>query len=121
MSEGRTAATAAQRVGSGIGRVFRAWRVLERERRQAALAALGLFITLFLGHPHASGAPPGAAAARTACRAPAAGTDRGSTPHSPVRRAPRGAPAYHPAYHPACSEACGPACPPRAPGIPSPL
>jgi hypothetical protein len=48
MSEGRTAATAAHRVGTGAGRVIRAWRVLQRERRQAALAALGLFVTLFL-------------------------------------------------------------------------
>lgn len=48
MSEGRTAATAAQKVGSGAGRVLRAWKVLQRERRQAALAALGLFVSLFL-------------------------------------------------------------------------
>jgi hypothetical protein len=48
MSEARTAATAAQKVGSGVGRALRAFRVLERERRQAALAAIGLFITLFL-------------------------------------------------------------------------
>jgi hypothetical protein len=48
MSEGRTAATAAHRVGAGAGRVVRAWKVLSRERRQAALAAIGLFVTLFL-------------------------------------------------------------------------
>jgi hypothetical protein len=48
MSEGRSAATAAQRVGRGVGRVLRAWRVLPGERRQAALAAIGLFVTLFL-------------------------------------------------------------------------
>jgi hypothetical protein len=48
MNEGRTAATAAHRVGNGAGRVLGAWRVLQRERRQAALAALGLFVTLFL-------------------------------------------------------------------------
>jgi hypothetical protein len=48
MSEGRSAATAAQKVGTGVGRAFRAFRALERERRQAALAAIGLFVTLFL-------------------------------------------------------------------------
>jgi hypothetical protein len=48
MNEGRTAATAAQRVGTGVGRVLRAWRVLPGERRQAALAATALFVTLFL-------------------------------------------------------------------------
>jgi hypothetical protein len=51
MSEGRTAAgaaTAAQRLSSGIRRVARAGRGLPSERRQAALAAFGLFVTLFL-------------------------------------------------------------------------
>jgi hypothetical protein len=48
MSDGRTAANVAQRVGSGAGRVVRAWRALPSERRPAALAALGLFVTLFL-------------------------------------------------------------------------
>jgi hypothetical protein len=48
MSEGRPAATAAQRVGTGADRVFRVWRALPPERRLAAGAAIGLFLTLFL-------------------------------------------------------------------------
>ncbi|HEY3728871.1 MAG TPA: hypothetical protein VGL51_16960 [Solirubrobacteraceae bacterium] len=39
---------AARRVGAGAGRVSRAWRQLPSERRLAAGAALGLFVTLFL-------------------------------------------------------------------------
>jgi hypothetical protein len=48
MSEGRTAANAAQRVGAGAGRLVRAWRALPSERRPAVLASIGLFLTLFL-------------------------------------------------------------------------
>ena len=48
MSEGRAASTAAHRVGSGAGRLARSWRKLPRERRLAAYAAIGLFLTLFL-------------------------------------------------------------------------
>ena len=48
MSSGRTAAAAAERVGSGAGRVLRAWRGLPQERRLAAGSAIGLFVTLFL-------------------------------------------------------------------------
>jgi hypothetical protein len=48
MSEGRAGTTVAHRVGSGAGRVMRAWRVLPHERRLAAYAAAGLFLTLFL-------------------------------------------------------------------------
>jgi hypothetical protein len=48
MSGGRTAAGAAERVGSGAGRVLRAWRNLSHERRLAAGSAIGLFVTLFL-------------------------------------------------------------------------
>jgi hypothetical protein len=48
MSDGRTAANAAQRVGTGAGRLVRAWRALPPERRPAAFAAIGLFVTLFL-------------------------------------------------------------------------
>jgi hypothetical protein len=48
MSEGRTAAGAAARMGSGAGRLIRAWRGLPRERRLAASAAGGLFLTMFL-------------------------------------------------------------------------
>ncbi len=48
MSGERTAASAARTVGSGAARVLRAWRVLPHERRLAAGAALGLFVTLFL-------------------------------------------------------------------------
>jgi hypothetical protein len=47
MSGGRTA-TGAARVGSGAGRLIRAWRVMAPERRLAVYAALGLFLTLFL-------------------------------------------------------------------------
>jgi hypothetical protein len=48
MSSGRTAAGAAERVGSGAGRVLRVWRGLPHERRLAAGSAIGLFVTLFL-------------------------------------------------------------------------
>ena len=48
MSEGPTAAGAAQRVGSGTTRLARAWRALPHESRLAALASLALFVTLFL-------------------------------------------------------------------------
>jgi hypothetical protein len=48
MSPERTAASAARSVGSGAARVVRAWRVLPHERRLAAAAALGLFVSLFL-------------------------------------------------------------------------
>jgi hypothetical protein len=39
---------AMQRIGSGAGRVARAWRTLTRERRLAALSAIALFLSLFL-------------------------------------------------------------------------
>ncbi len=49
MSDTRIAAgNTAQRLGSGAGRLMRAWRILPHERRLAAFAALGLFLTLFL-------------------------------------------------------------------------
>jgi hypothetical protein len=48
MSEGRTEAGTAHRVGSGIGRLVRAWRVLAPEQHLAAVAAIGLFLALFL-------------------------------------------------------------------------
>jgi hypothetical protein len=48
MSEGPTAAGAAQRVGSGTTRLARAWRALPHESRLAAFASGALFITLFL-------------------------------------------------------------------------
>jgi hypothetical protein len=44
MSETR----AIQHVGGGIGRIIRAWGRLPYERRLAAAAAIGLFVTLFL-------------------------------------------------------------------------
>jgi hypothetical protein len=47
MSEERTAAGAARRVGSGTVRVVRAWRALPHESRLAAFASLALFLTLF--------------------------------------------------------------------------
>jgi hypothetical protein len=47
MSEGRSAA-AAHRVGVGATRVARAWRSLPAERRLAAIAAILLFLSLFL-------------------------------------------------------------------------
>ena len=47
MSDGRSAA-AAQRVGAGAARVARAWRMLPPERRLAAIAAILLFLSLFL-------------------------------------------------------------------------
>jgi hypothetical protein len=48
MSEGRTAAGAAHRVGTGTTRLVRAWRALPHESRLAAFASLALFLTLFL-------------------------------------------------------------------------
>jgi len=48
MSNGRTAAGAGARVGSGAGRLIRAWRAMPHERRLAAYCAAGLFLTLFL-------------------------------------------------------------------------
>ncbi len=48
MSQAPAAAGAARWAGSLAGRVARAWRVLPPERRLAAGAALGLFVTLFL-------------------------------------------------------------------------
>ncbi|MGO9498253.1 MAG: hypothetical protein ACLQA5_16335 [Solirubrobacteraceae bacterium] len=48
MSEGRTAAGAAQRVGSGTSRLVRAWKALPTESRLAAYASGALFFTLFL-------------------------------------------------------------------------
>jgi len=48
MSEGRSAAGAAQRVGSGTNRLVRAWKALPNESRLAAYASIGLFVTLFL-------------------------------------------------------------------------
>ncbi len=48
MSQSRTATGAARGVGAGVGRIMRVWRVLPFERRLAALAAIGLFLTLFL-------------------------------------------------------------------------
>jgi hypothetical protein len=48
MSDGRAGATAAHRVGSGANRLVRAWRRLPHERRLAAYACIGLFLTLFL-------------------------------------------------------------------------
>ncbi len=47
MSSGRGAGEA-QRVGSPPARMIRVWRGLPRERRLAALACVGLFLTLFL-------------------------------------------------------------------------
>ena len=48
MSERRTAAGAAQRVGSGTSRLVRAWKALPNESRLAAYASGALFFTLFL-------------------------------------------------------------------------
>jgi hypothetical protein len=48
MSEGRSAAGAAQRVGSGTSRLARAWKALPNESRLAAYASIALFVTLFL-------------------------------------------------------------------------
>ena len=48
MSEGRTAAGAAHRVGTGTTRLVRAWRALPHESRLAAFASAALFLTLFL-------------------------------------------------------------------------
>ncbi|MGI8507088.1 MAG: hypothetical protein ACR2MK_09880 [Solirubrobacteraceae bacterium] len=44
----RASSGAGQRASSATGRVTRAWRVLPPERRLAAGAAVGLFVTLFL-------------------------------------------------------------------------
>ena len=48
MSNGRTATNAASRVGSGAGRLIRAFRVMPHEQRLAAYGAIGLFLTMFL-------------------------------------------------------------------------
>ncbi len=48
MSHSRTAADSARRTSSTANRLGRAWRGLAPERRLAAIAALGLFLTLFL-------------------------------------------------------------------------
>ncbi len=48
MSEGPTAAGALRRVGSGTGRLVRAWKALPNESRLAAYASGALFFTLFL-------------------------------------------------------------------------
>jgi hypothetical protein len=48
MSDGPSAAGTARRVGSGTGRVVRAWRALPHESRLAASAAVALFVALFL-------------------------------------------------------------------------
>jgi len=48
MNDTRTAKGTAERVGSAGGRVIRAWRSLPPERRLAAFASIGLFLTLFL-------------------------------------------------------------------------
>ena len=48
MNHSPTATGAAQRVGAGAGRIVRAWRAMPHERRLAAFAAIGLFLTLFL-------------------------------------------------------------------------
>jgi len=52
MSDTRTASSAAHRLGSGAGRVMRAWQTLPHERRLAVYAAVGLFLTLFLPWYH---------------------------------------------------------------------
>jgi hypothetical protein len=48
MNESRATATAARRAGAGAARVIRVWRKLEPERRLAAIAAILLFLSLFL-------------------------------------------------------------------------
>jgi hypothetical protein len=48
MSASDRGAGGAQRLGSSSGRVLRVWRELPSERRLAAIAAFGLFLTLFL-------------------------------------------------------------------------
>jgi hypothetical protein len=45
---GEGAGQLARAIGVGAGRVARAWRTLPHERRLAALAAIGLFLALFL-------------------------------------------------------------------------
>ena len=48
MTQASNATSAAQRVASGTGRLIRAFRQLPHERRLAAYASLGLFVTMFL-------------------------------------------------------------------------
>ncbi|MGH2890449.1 MAG: hypothetical protein ACRDNJ_12570, partial [Solirubrobacteraceae bacterium] len=61
-----------RRVGSGSARVARAWRVLPPERRLAAVAALGLFLTLFLNWYQETVIASGGTATSAADGAPAA-------------------------------------------------
>lgn len=48
MTEAHSGAERAHQIGSGATRAVRAWRALPHERRLAAYAAIGLFLTLFL-------------------------------------------------------------------------
>ncbi len=48
MSKSRSDAGGARRSSSFLGRIGRAWRIVPPERRLAAVAAFGLFLTLFL-------------------------------------------------------------------------
>jgi hypothetical protein len=48
MTDSRASPSVAHRAGTGITRVIRAWRAMPHERRLAAFAAIGLFLTLFL-------------------------------------------------------------------------
>jgi hypothetical protein len=48
MNGGPSAAGPATRVGSGAGRLIRAFRSMPHERRLAVYAAIGLFVTMFL-------------------------------------------------------------------------
>lgn len=73
MSPDRAAAGATYRVESGGRRIVRAWRVLPAERRLAAYASIGLFVTLFLPWYQETVIVPGGAKLPTAVSATVTG------------------------------------------------
>ena len=110
---------AARRAGSLLGRVARAWRELPPERRLAAGAAIGLFLTLFLPWYQETVVAAGKSASALVDRLGRVLVRRGGRPargrrraRAALPRAPRGAHSICPAATAASSPrpACGPAC-----------